>query len=80
MPKSDRLAQLEKENRTLRRVLENLVDMYVANRGRADSEFISCITPSRHAVRMTPAERRLDETWNAWDLARIALGEEIPLP
>jgi len=80
MAENDQVKQLEQENRTLRHVLERLVDMYVANRGRADSEFISCITPPRHAVHMTPAERRLDETWNAWDAARVALGEELPLP
>jgi hypothetical protein len=52
--------------------LEALVEMYVANRGGHDAEFISCITPP-HRMDAKPG----DKVWAAWDRARRALGEVI---
>jgi len=53
-----------------------IVKMYIANKGRPDWEFISCITPP-HASDLTPEQRRASKTWRAWDRLREALGEEV---
>ncbi len=53
---------------------ERLVNLYVANRGAPDHEFISCITP-RGASEMTFHQRRQSEVWSAFDDARTILGE-----
>ena len=66
--------KLSEENKELKSCLNDLVDMYIANRGSADSEFISCITP-RSAHELSPLERIKDRTWGAFDRARILLGE-----
>ncbi|MCK5605782.1 hypothetical protein KAR91_28055 [Candidatus Pacearchaeota archaeon] len=69
-----RKKELEEQNKELKEALEGLVDMYIANRGTPDSEFISCITP-RSASEMTPLERIKDRTWSTWDKARILIGD-----
>ena len=63
------IERLEKERDELTSVLDNLVEMYIANRG-SDHEFICCITP-KAASKMTYLERMKDKTWRAWDEARI---------
>lgn len=52
--------------------LETLVNLYVANKGSQDSEFIRCITP-RQPWAMTKKERKDSPTWSAWDKARKVL-------
>ena len=42
----------------LKKILNGLIDMYVANKGTAN-EFISCITP----------EKRISHTWLLWTRA-----------
>ena len=58
----------------LEKALSDLIDLYVANRGK-DGEFITCITP-KSAHEMTFFERKQSKTWVAWDEARILLGEK----
>lgn len=65
---------LAEERRELVDALEDLVKLYVANRGRKDSEFISCITP-QHSSEMTPQERAKCKVWKAWDKARALLAK-----
>lgn len=63
--------QLEVENRSLRAVLKNLVNLYVQNKGTVH-EFISCITP-KSACEMSTEERIKDSIWSVWDRARALL-------
>ena len=53
--------------------LNNLVNLYVANKGK-DDEFITCITPP-HANEMTKTRRKNSETWSAFDAARAAIAK-----
>jgi hypothetical protein len=48
--------------------------MYVANRGRVGSEFVSCITPE-HSLSLTADERKKCKVWSAWDNAAALLKE-----
>lgn len=61
---------------TCSEALEVLIEMYVRNQNSkfGGSEFIACITPPS-ASEMTPAQRRKDKTWKAWDDARSAIVE-----
>ena len=55
-----------------------LVNMYVANIGDTDNEFITCITP-KQACKLTYFERKKCEVWSAWDNARTLLGAKYIL-
>ncbi len=51
--------------------LNGFVDMYIANRGRRDAEFIKCITPGSRK------DKGSAKYWDAWDKARRLLGENV---
>lgn len=68
---------LLKQNKELRRILRELVNLYVKNRGTS-GEYISARTPPS-ASSLTFQERRKNITWRAFDDARellTALDEE----
>lgn len=56
----------------MRKALQRLIRMYVANLGRPGSEFISCITPE-HSSDLSPEARKKSKVWAAWDEAREAV-------
>jgi uncharacterized membrane-anchored protein len=73
--------ELMKENLALREVLDELIDMNIANRGgtrlfNGPAEFISCYT-CRSSGSMTAKERKNDKNWALWDKARRLLGEDM---
>ncbi len=71
---SKTIKELEEENKALKKALNDIVDMYVANRGNPSSEFISCITPKSN-FEMTALQRQKCKVWKVFDAARILLGE-----
>lgn len=71
------LTEAKEENIKLKEILEELIDMYIANRGTS-SEFISCITPPNFSD-MTILQRRKNKCWSTWDKARRAVGKQLIL-
>ena len=62
------------KNMDLETAANNLINLYIANRGSKDGEHISCITP-KSLNEMTNKERRKCHVWKAWDDLREAIGE-----
>lgn len=65
---------LKHDRDELHSALNKIVSLYIMNRGKPSSEFIACITP-KSACEMSPIERMRNKYWQAWDRARLALGE-----
>lgn len=65
--------QEQKVKAALVEALERLTALYLVNQRTTEGgEFVACITPP-HASDMTPAQRKKDNCWAAWDKARAAL-------
>ena len=65
---------LDERVKQLSDILQNLVDLYIQNKG-TDREFVACITPLS-ARELKYRDRMKNKVWNAWDTAIIALEDK----
>jgi hypothetical protein len=72
--KEERISYLEDRIRLHKDAIEDLEDMYIANR-ETSHEFIKCITP-KSASEMSFFERTKDKYWTVWDRARVLLRDD----